>query len=167
MSATVRRASERQRRHKAQACLLYLLSVCVSFQRVKKVFDFFARFKKRHIFCENRFSRKISLRSSKSLINQAFLMAINPISSGAFFSLQLGHAAALTCPRHVIHYRAAASLPLELPCCSIIFLLQHSFSTAWGEQCSPLRFCFGADQTVTHGRSMLAPTGAVHNLTPH
>ena len=58
-------------------------------------------------------------------------MAINPISSGAFFSLRLGHAAALTCPRHVIHYRAAASLPLELPCCSIIFLLQHSFSTAW------------------------------------
>ena len=38
-------------------------------------------------------------------------MAINPISSGAFFSLRLGHAAALTCPRHVIHYRAAASLP--------------------------------------------------------
>ena len=53
-------------------------------QRVKKVCDFFARFKKRHIFCENKFSRKISLRSSKSLINQAFLMAINPISSGAF-----------------------------------------------------------------------------------
>ena len=36
------------------------------------------------IFCENTFSRKISLRSSKSLINQAFLMAINPITSGAF-----------------------------------------------------------------------------------
>ena len=26
-------------------------------------------------------------------------------------SLRLGHGAALTCPRHVIHYRAAASLP--------------------------------------------------------
>ena len=44
----------------------------------------FCTLQKRHIFCENRFSRKISLRSSKSLINQAFLMAINPISSGAF-----------------------------------------------------------------------------------
>ena len=52
------------------------------------------------------------------------------ITSGAFFSLRLGHAAALACPRHVIHYRAAASLPLELPCCSIIFHLQYSFSTA-------------------------------------
>ena len=49
----------------------------------KKVCDFFHA-SKRHIFCENKFSRKISLRSSKSLINQAFLMAINPISSGAF-----------------------------------------------------------------------------------
>ena len=44
----------------------------------------FCTLKKRHIFCENKFSQKISLRSSKSLINQAFLMAINPISSGAF-----------------------------------------------------------------------------------
>ena len=26
-------------------------------------------------------------------------------------SLRIGHGAALTCPRHVIHYRAAASLP--------------------------------------------------------
>ncbi len=98
------------------------------FSACQKSLCLFCTLQKRHIFCENRFSRKISLRSSKSLINQAFLMAINPISSGAFFSLRLGHAAALTCPRHVIHYRAAASLPLELPCCSIIFLLQHSFS---------------------------------------
>ena len=44
----------------------------------------------------------------------------NLITSGAFFSLRLGHAAALTCPRHVIHYRVAASLPLVLPCYSII-----------------------------------------------
>ena len=58
-------------------------------------------------------------------------MAINPITSGAFFSLRLGHVAALTCPRHVIHYRAAASLPLVLPCCSIIFRSQHSFLTVW------------------------------------
>ena len=29
----------------------------------------------------------------------------------ASVSLRLGHGAALTCPRHVIHYRAAASLP--------------------------------------------------------
>ena len=31
------------------------------------------------------------------------------------FSLRLGHATALTRPRRVIHSRAAASLPLELP----------------------------------------------------
>ena len=37
-----------------------------------------------------------------------------PLSHGsrrASVSLRLGHGAALTCPRHVIHYRAAASLP--------------------------------------------------------
>ena len=28
-------------------------------------------------------------------------------------SLRLGHGAALTCHRHVIHYRAAASLPIR------------------------------------------------------
>ena len=55
-------------------------------------------------------------------------MAIDPITSGAFFSLRLGHAAALTCPRHVIHYRAAASLPLELPCYSIFFNYSIVFS---------------------------------------
>ena len=41
---------------------------------VKKVRDFFA-LQKRHIFCKNKFSQKISLRSSKSLIkliNQFF-----------------------------------------------------------------------------------------------
>ena len=37
----------------------------------------------RHIFCENKFSRKISLRSSKSPY-RTFLMAINLITSGAF-----------------------------------------------------------------------------------
>lgn len=97
-------------------------------QRVKKVRDFFARYK-RHIFYENKFSRKISLRSSKSLMAQAFLMAIIQLEAG-LFSLRLGHGAALTCHRHVIHSRAAASLPLKLPCCSIIFHLQYSFSTA-------------------------------------
>ena len=65
------------RRKKESAALSAL-----SFQRVKKVCDFFARFKKRHIFCENKFSRKISLRSSKSLMNQAFLMAIIRLRAG-------------------------------------------------------------------------------------
>ena len=36
------------------------------------------------------------------------------IASGdATVSLRLGHAAALTCPRHVIHSRGVASLPQE------------------------------------------------------
>ena len=35
-------------------------------------------------------------------------------------SLRLGHAAALTCHRHVIHYRSAASLPLALPRDSVV-----------------------------------------------
>ena len=35
----------------------------------------------------------------------------NPSALRATVSLRLGHGAALTCPRHVIHYRAAASLP--------------------------------------------------------
>ena len=55
-------------------------------------------------------------------------MAIDLITSEAFFSLRLGHAAALTCPRHVIHYRAAASLPLVLPCYSIFFHCSIVFS---------------------------------------
>ena len=38
------------------------------------------------------------------------------------FSLRLGHGTALTCPRHVIHSRAAASRPLKLPCCSVYLL---------------------------------------------
>ena len=40
----------------------------------KKVDDFFASFKKRHIFCEHPFFTKISLCSPKILKNQAFLM---------------------------------------------------------------------------------------------
>ena len=36
------------------------------------------------------------------------------------FALRLGHATALTRPRRVIHSRAAASLPLELPRGSVI-----------------------------------------------
>ena len=42
-------------------------------------------------------------------------------------SLRLGHGAALTCHRHVIHYRAAAALPLKLPRCSLIRALLHMF----------------------------------------
>ena len=57
----------------------------------KKSMAFLTRFKTRHIFRENSFSQKISLRSSKSLTNQAFLMAIYPIRGGP--------------------------CPLELPCC--------------------------------------------------
>ena len=34
-----------------------------------------------------------------------------PSALRATVSLRLGHGAALTCHRHVIHYRAAASLP--------------------------------------------------------
>ena len=33
------------------------------------------------------------------------------VFEAGLFSLRLGHGAALTCPRHVIHYGAAASLP--------------------------------------------------------
>ena len=43
------------------------------------------------------------------------------------FSLRLGHGTALTCHRHVIHYRAAAALPLKLPRCSLIRALLHMF----------------------------------------
>ena len=49
------------------------------------------------------------------------------VSSADSVSLRLGHGAALTCPRHVIHYRAAASLPLKLPRCSVICALLHMF----------------------------------------
>ena len=41
--------------------------------------------------------------------------------------MRLGHGAALTCHRHVIHYRAAAALPLKLPRCSLIRALLHMF----------------------------------------
>ena len=51
-------------------------------QRVKKVADFFDTLQKRHIFCEAQASQKISLRSSKSLIAQAFLMAIIQLEAG-------------------------------------------------------------------------------------
>ena len=86
----------------------------------------FLHAEKRHIFCEAQASRKISLRSSKSLIAQAFLMAMIQFEAG-LFSLRLGHGAALTCPRHVIHSRAAASLPLKLPRCAVIFPQQRRF----------------------------------------
>ena len=86
----------------------------------------FLRAEKRHIFCEAYALQKISLRSSKSLIAQAYLMAIIHFEAG-LFSLRLGHGAALTCPRHVIHSRAAASLPLKLPRCAVIFPRQRRF----------------------------------------
>ena len=35
----------------------------------------------------------------------------DPLALRASVSLRLGHGAALTCHRHVTHYRAAASLP--------------------------------------------------------
>ena len=94
-------------------------------QRIKKATGVFDTLHKRHIFCENKFSRKISLRSSKSPY-RTFLMAIIQLEVG-LFSLRLGHGAALTCHRHVIHSRAAASLPLKLPRCADIFPQQHSF----------------------------------------
>ena len=53
-----------------------------AFSARKKVTDFFDALKKRHIFCEAQASRKISLRSSKSLIAQAFLMAIILLEEG-------------------------------------------------------------------------------------
>ena len=97
------------------------------FQRVKKVCDFFDTLQIRHIFCEAYASRKISLRSSKSPY-RTFLMAIIQLEAG-LFSLRLGHGAALTCHRHVIHSRAAASLPLKLPRCAVIFPRQQGFLT--------------------------------------
>ena len=53
-------------------------------------------------------------------------MAIIQLEAG-LFSLRLGHGAALTCHRHVIHSRAAASLPLELPRCAVVLTRQHRF----------------------------------------
>ena len=53
---------------------------------------------------------------SVRLLFPTLALSINrrPLSHGlrrASVSLRLGHGAALTCHRHVIHYRAAASLP--------------------------------------------------------
>ena len=45
------------------------------------------------------------------------------------FSLRLGHGAALTCHRNVIHSRAADSLPLKLPRCSVDLLDSLGFLT--------------------------------------
>ena len=53
-------------------------------------------------------------------------MAIIQLEAG-LFSLRLGHGAALTCHRHVIHSRAAASLSLKLPRCAVVFTQQHRF----------------------------------------
>ncbi len=53
-------------------------------------------------------------------------MAIIQLEAG-LFSLRLGHGAALTCHWHVIHSRAAASLPLKLPRYAVVFVRQHRF----------------------------------------
>ena len=53
-----------------------------AFRSVSKKPMAFLHASKRHIFCENKFSRKISLRSSKSLMAQAFLMAIIQLEAG-------------------------------------------------------------------------------------
>ena len=45
------------------------------------------------------------------------------------FSLRLGHGAALTCHRNVIHSRAADSLPLKLPRCTVVLLNSLGFLT--------------------------------------
>ena len=102
-----------------------VLSRAALYLSVPKKSVTFCTLKIRHIFCENKFSRKISLRSSKSPY-RTFLMAIIQLEAG-LFSLRLGHGAALTCHRHVIHSRAAASLPLKLPRCAVIFPQQHRF----------------------------------------
>ena len=62
---------------------------------------------------------KILLRP-KALIHQAFLWRFIQFEAG-LFSLRLGHGTALTCPRHVIHSRAAASLPSSSPAALFIY----------------------------------------------
>ncbi len=57
----------------------------------------------------------------KALTYQVFLRRFIQFEAG-LFSLRLGHGTALTCPRHVIHSRAAASRPLKLPCCSVFYI---------------------------------------------
>ena len=115
--------------------------VCRGFQRVKKVCDFFTRFKKRHIFCENKFSRKISLRSSKRLINQAFLMAINLITSGALFLAAARSRRGSDMPPacHSLLPRRRFATP-RAPLLLYYFALQHSFLTV----CKPRQKSVGA-----------------------
>ena len=52
-----------------------------------------------------------------------------PSALRATVSLRLGHGAALTCHRHVIHYRAAAALPLKLPLLLSYLCQLHIFLT--------------------------------------
>ena len=101
---------------------------CYFFSVLKKSVTFLHASKTPHFLRKQVFMKNLATLVKKSVPD--IFDGYNLITSGAFFSLRLGHAAALTCPRHVIHYRAAASLPLKLPCCSIIFHLQYSFSTA-------------------------------------
>ena len=69
----------------------------------------------------------------------------NPSGASRQISLRLGHLAALTCHRHVIHYREAASLPFT----------QGSLSAAYDLRAS---LCKGSCQPQTEGRIVFAPT---------
>ena len=55
--------------------------------------------------------KKFDLYSALSFTLCSSLGSGDPLALRASVSLRLGHGAALTCHRHVIHYRAAASLP--------------------------------------------------------
>ena len=72
-------------------------------------------------------------------------MAIIQFEAGSF-SLRLGHGAALTCPRHVIHYRTYTSLPPHTPPAAYWILLAasifHSSLTVCKKaSCSGSLFC--------------------------
>ncbi len=66
--------------------------------------------------------------SPEKPVNTVF-SAAGYCTRGGPVSLRLGHGAALICHRHIIHYRAAASLPLEHPRCSFIFTFCIGFLT--------------------------------------
>ncbi len=73
------------------------------------------------------YHRNATNRHQKRLINQAFLMAIDLITSGAFFSLRLGHGAALIChPAYHSLPRRHFATP-RAPLLLYFLSLQHSF----------------------------------------
>ena len=72
----------------------------------------------------------------------------NPTGASRQISLRLGHLAALTCHRHVIHYREAASLPFS----------QGSLSAAYDLRAS---LCKGSCQPQAEGRIVFAPTARI------